>query len=50
MITPIYPESLSAVKQEASLDPYRDLASQVLPTTIPGALKWAEFIYLRNGI
>lgn len=50
MITPIYPESLSAVKQEASLDPYRDLASQVLPTTIPGALKWAEFIALRNGI
>ena len=50
MITPIFQEPINAIKQEACLDPYRDLASQVLPTTIPGALKWAEFIANRNGI
>lgn len=44
------PLALSKIKEEVGLDPYRDLASQVLPTTIPGALKWAEFIAMRNGV
>ena len=47
---PLLQEPLTSIRDEACLDPYRDLASQVLPTTIPGALKWAEFISLRNGL
>lgn len=50
MITPIPLEPASSIKDQACLDPYQDLASQVLPTTIPGSLKWAEFISSRNGI
>lgn len=50
MITPSPLEPISQIKDQACLDPYRDLASQVLPTTIPGSLKWAEFIASRNGI
>lgn len=47
---PLPLEPISSIKDHACLDPYRDLASQVLPTTIPGALKWAEFIASRNGM
>jgi len=31
-------------------DPYKDLASFVLPTTINEALDWAEFIAITNGV
>ena len=47
---PLLPEPISQIRDQVGLDPYRDLASQVLPTTIPGALKWAEFIAMRNGL
>lgn len=42
--------SIPPIASSGFPDPYKDLASFVLPTTINEALDWAEFIALTNGV